>query len=67
MKFVGRTIASPLTGTTSKVGQDADATGKRLHRGAKGFGEGLLGGLKYTAGRSATSSATRTERGADSS
>jgi hypothetical protein len=48
VKFVGRTIASPFTGTTSKVGRDADATGKRLHQGAKGFGEGLLGGLKYT-------------------
>jgi hypothetical protein len=48
VKFVGRTIASPFTGTTSKVGQDADATAKRLHRGAKGFGDGLFGGLKYT-------------------
>jgi hypothetical protein len=48
VKFVGRTIASPFTGTTDKVGRDADTTGKRLHQGAKGFGEGLLGGLKYT-------------------
>jgi hypothetical protein len=48
IKFVGRTIISPFTGTTGKVSGDADATGKRLHQGAKGFGEGLLGGLKYT-------------------
>ena len=48
IKFVGRTIISPFTGTTDKVSRDADATGKELHRGAKGFGEGLLGGLKYT-------------------
>lgn len=48
LKFVGRTIISPFTGTTGKVSQDADATGKRLHNGAKGFGDGLLGGLRYT-------------------
>jgi hypothetical protein len=48
LKFVGRTIISPFSGTTGKVSQDADATGKRLHQGAKGFGDGLLGGLKYT-------------------
>jgi hypothetical protein len=44
IKFVGR----PFTGTTDKVGRDADATGQRLHRGAKGFGEGLRDGLTYT-------------------
>ena len=27
IKFVGRTIISPFTGTTDKVGRDADATG----------------------------------------
>ena len=48
IKFVGRTVISPFTGTTGKVSRDADATGKQLHQGAKGFGEGLLGGLKYT-------------------
>ena len=48
IKFVGRTIISPFTGTTGKVSRDADATGQRLHRGAKGFGEGLRDGLKYT-------------------
>jgi hypothetical protein len=48
IKFVGRTIISPFTGTTSKVSRDADSTGQRLHRGAKGFGEGLRDGLKYT-------------------
>jgi hypothetical protein len=47
VKFVGRTIISPFTGTTGQVGRDADATSKRLHKGAKGFGEGLLGGAKY--------------------
>jgi hypothetical protein len=50
IKFVGRTIISPFTGTTGKVSRDADTTGKRLHQGAKGFGDGLYGGLKY-AGR----------------
>ena len=48
IKFVGRTVISPFTGTTDRVSRDADTTGHRLHRGAKGFGEGLLGGLKYT-------------------
>jgi hypothetical protein len=48
LKFVGRTVISPFTGTTGKVSRDADATGERVHKGAKGFGEGLLGGLKYT-------------------
>lgn len=48
IKFVGRTVISPFTGTTGKVSRDADATGKRVHQGAKSFGEGLLGGLKYT-------------------
>ena len=28
IKFVGRTIVSPFTGTTDKVGRDADATGE---------------------------------------
>ncbi len=50
IKFVGRTVISPFTGTTDRVSRDADATGNKVHRGAKGFGEGLLGGLKY-AGR----------------
>ena len=48
VKFVGRTVISPFTGSTDKVSRDADATGKRLHGGAKAFGEGLLGGVKYT-------------------
>ena len=48
VKFVGRTVISPFTGSTDKVSGDADATGKRLHGGAKAFGEGLLGGVKYT-------------------
>ena len=50
IKFVGRTIISPFTGKTHRVGRDADATGKQLHQGSKEFGEGLLGGLKH-AGR----------------
>ena len=48
VKFVGRTVISPFTGTTGKVSRDADTTGKRVHKGAKGFGDGLLDGLKYT-------------------
>jgi hypothetical protein len=48
LKFVGRTVISPFTGTTGKVSRDADATAERLHKGAKGFGDGLYGGLKYT-------------------
>ncbi len=48
VKFVGRTVISPFTGSTDKVSRDADAIGKRLHGGAKVFGEGLLGGVKYT-------------------
>jgi hypothetical protein len=46
--FDGRTgAAEGATSTPQQTGSSGDAVGTRLHDGAKDFGEGLLGGIKF--------------------
>ena len=47
IKFVGRTIISPFTGTTGKVSRDADRRGSGF-TGREGIRRGVADGLKYT-------------------
>ena len=39
--------AEGATSTPPRTGSNGDAVGTRLHDGAKDFGEGLLGGIKF--------------------
>jgi hypothetical protein len=51
--------AEGATSAGQRAGSDGDAVGTRLHDGAKDFGEGLLGGVKFV-GRTIASPFTGT-------